>query len=404
MTIIIVIMALTIGAISKSFGWVKQKNTEQTMTKVITRLQRVIDRIYKEADDWPSATESIIFDEANGSYERARVLKVLYLYKWNFPNTYAEAFHNVQESRSLYDAIGGYPAARAILAKLRSNYSVIPDPFNPLIPATTAWTAATPNTPAETALEIPWENSACLMAAFTYANGSPDEFTNNEVVVTNLPVGIFDPALGAFNTNDANPKLTDAWGTPLLFLRHGNFAYSQQRLGNNIPGAAQPAWTMGLARPAAIAPNQFAPIEWILNPAANQPPTAATGDLTSYSFSQLQTRANSAYPSLYGRDPFDPTGLLRNNTNQWRSSLAPAGVWMNRPWLAVATAFAHGNWFRASFGYSPEVSAQTIGSLVIDNQAFTPMVILSAGGDKLFTTWDDNLDSYRLQINVSGQQ
>jgi len=404
MTILTVIAALTIGAIGKSFNWIKQKNTEQTMQKVILRLQRVIERIYKEADDWPAATESRMYDEANGSFERARIIKVLYLYKWNFPNTYAEAFHNVQESRLLYDANTGYPPARAILAKLKSNYSVIPDPFNPVIPATMAWTAATPTSPANTAADIPWQSAACMMAAFTYANGSPDEFSNNEVVVGPLPIGIFDPSINAINNADGNPKLVDAWGTPFLFLRHGNFAYSQQPLGNAPAGAPQPAWTLGLARPVAIPPNQFAPLEWILNPAANQPPLAATGDLTSYAFRQIQQRANTAFPSLYGKDPFDPTGLLRDNTNQWRTATASSGVWLSLSWLAVATANAHGNCFRAEFGYSPENSAQTINGLVIDNQAFCPMLIISAGGDKLFNNWDDNLDSYRLQINVSGQQ
>ena len=363
----------------------------------------MINRLYKEADDWPTVTEARILDEANGSFERARVLKVLYLYKWNFPNTYAEAFHNVQESRILYDA-AAYPPARALLSRLRTNYSVIPDPFNPVIPATQAWLAATPTSPTNTALDIPWQSSACMLAAFISANGSADEFTSDEVIRTALPVGIFDPAINAINQNDNNPKLVDAWGTPFLFLRHGNFAYSQQRFGNALPGAAQPAWTLGLARPAGIPPLQFAPLEWILNPAANQPPTAGSGDLTSYAFLQIQRRANTAFISLSGKDPFDPTGLLRGINNQWRTSGASAGDWLGLQWHAVATATAHGNWFRANFGYSPETQTQTINGVQIPNQAYTPMLILSAGGDKLFYNWDDNLDSYRLQINVSGQQ
>lgn len=403
MTIIAVIASLTIGAIGKSFTWIRQKNTEQTMTKVALRLQRVIERLNKEAEDWPPFTEARMLDQSNGSFERAIVLKKLYLYKWNFPNTYAEAFHNVQESRILYDA-NGYPPARALLGKLRANYPVIPDPFNPLILPTQAWFAATPTSPANTALDIPWQSAACLLAAFTSANGSPDEFTSDEVVIANLPVGIFDPTINAVNANDKNPKLVDSWGTPFLFLRHGNFAYSQQRLGNASPGAAQPAWTLGLARPPAIPPLQFAPIEWILNPPANQPPVAASGALTSYAFVQIQQRANSAFSSLSGKDAFDPTGLLRGISNQWRTAGASAGDWLGLPWHAVATATSHGNWFRANLGYSPETQNQVILGVTIPNQAYTPLLILSAGGDKLFTTWDDNLDSYRLQINVSGQQ
>lgn len=399
MTIIVVILALTIGAIGKSFGWVKQKNTEQTMTKVIQRLQRTIDRIYKEADDWPAATESRMYDQANGSFERARVIKLLYLYKWNFPNTYAEAFHNVQESRLLYDASTGYPPARAILAKLRSNFSVIPDPFANV--PTFAWTLGTPTSAANIALDIPWQSSACLMAAFTFANGSPDEFTNNEVIVAPLPVGV------AGINADGNPKLVDGWGTPLLFLRSGNFIYSRHRFGGGA--LPRPAWTMGMVRPASIGNLlDFAPLEFILNPSSNQPPS--DGNITSYYFTQLQNRASTAYGKLSGTDPFDPTTLLKNN-NQWRSASASTGDWLDPAtciWLSPTPppsgGTQHATFFRGIFGYMPETGASSINGVTINNQAFCPMVILSAGGDKLFTTWDDNLDSYRLQINVSGQQ
>jgi hypothetical protein len=115
-----------------------------------------------------------------------------------------------------------------------------------------------------------------------------------------------------------------------------------------------------------------------------------------------------------GRDPFDPTAQLKNNI-QWRTNLVsgpsppnpPPGYdgWLDpalTPWLAPPGAGAQsGIMFRRTFGYMPELSATVQG---YQNQAFTPMLILSAGGDKLFTTWDDNLDSYRLQVNVSSQQ
>jgi len=121
MAILIVIASLTIGAVSKSFGWIKQKNTEQTMTKVIQRLQRTIDRINKEVDDWPPTTERLILDQAAGSFERARVLKFQYLYKWNFPNTYAEAFHNVDGKKMTEDFVA---AAKWLKARSDSTHKL----------------------------------------------------------------------------------------------------------------------------------------------------------------------------------------------------------------------------------------------------------------------------------------
>lgn len=418
MTIIAVIGALTIGAVSKSFGWVKQKNTEQTMTKVILRLQRVIDRLYKEADDWPASTEPFIMEQAAGSFERARILKVLYLYKWNFPNSYAEAFHNVQESRQLYDNsvvanFPGYPPARAILNKLRQNCPAIPDPFsfaflaraNTSVPAGgevyTTWPGGTPAI-AAMATELPRQSAACMMASFTFANGAPDEFTNNEVKVDS-------------NTIDQNPYLTDAWGSPLLFLRHGNFIYSRHRVGSG--GVDRCAWWMGMVKPGALADLDFAPLEFVLNPSTNQPPSG--GAITSFYFQRLQLRANTSYPTLSTRDPFDPTGMLKSN-QQWRTNnvifsppdpMTTFSSWLNptagiTPWLAPPGSPFPGNapqnvmMFRRTFGYMPE----ELTPLGVPNQAYCPMVILSAGGDKIFNSWGDNLDSYRLQINTSGQQ
>jgi len=430
MTIIVVILALTIGAIGKSFGWIKQKNTEQTMQKVILRLQRVIDRLYKEADDWPAATEGFIMDQANGSFERARILKVMYLYKWNFPNSYAEAYHNVQESRQLYDNTAaanfpGYPPARALLNKLRTNNSAILDPFSqpylpapfanasgPTLPVYSPWAAGTPSA-AAMATVLPKQSSACMLAAFISANGSPDEFTNNEVVVDN-------------NSGDLNPYLTDAWGTPFMFLRHGNFAFSRHRFGGGA--VPRPAWTVGMVSNTAD-PLDFAPLEFVFNRSTNQPSSTNDGDITSGTntasqyylggyYINLQNRANTAFPSLYGRDPFDPTLLLRNNNN-WRNTNAAINPnstysvgynnWLTpafAPWLAVNADNPHGLWFRTTFGYSPDPAApaSVINGFTIEKMAYTPMVILSAGGDKVFSNWDDNLDSYRLQINVSGQQ
>jgi prepilin-type N-terminal cleavage/methylation domain-containing protein len=419
-TILVVIASLTIGAIGKSYTWIRQKNTEQTMTKVILRLQKVIDRLYKEVDDWPSSTEGFILDQANGSFERAKVLKFLYLCKWNFPNSYAEAYHNVQESRQLYDNriinpgnladhnnYPGYPTARSLLNKLRSKNPSIPDPFNPVGPAYIPyphnlpgpvnyrpWAAGTiPNNLMAT--ELPRQSSACMLAAFTSANGTVDEFTNEDVTVG--------------SGTDTNPYITDSWGTPLFFLRHGNFAYSKHRFGGGA--VPRPAHTVGMVRPAGIAVLDFAPLEYVFNkfdpvPVLNQQPPAPAEQVYQGYFGRLQLRANQAYSNLNGRDAYDPTGLLKNNNN-WRTSAASGGDWMDpafATWMAPPLNNQHGLWFRSTFGYSPEPTNQVVNGVPLQNQAYTPMVIISAGGDKIFYEWGDNLDSYRLQINVSGQQ
>jgi hypothetical protein len=115
-----------------------------------------------------------------------------------------------------------------------------------------------------------------------------------------------------------------------------------------------------------------------------------------------------------------------NNNNQWRTSGASPLDWLppNYPtpnevaWLAPPqigpappfNGVQHGAWFCSTFGYSPENVNRTITDPPSGNppvqvrQPFSPMVIISAGGDKTFYEWGDNLDSYRLQINTSGQQ
>ncbi len=405
--LIVVLGALGMGAASKGYGWVKQRATETTMTKVIQRLQRRIDQIYKEAEDWPSATEPIIFMEAAGSPERAQVLKVLYLYKWSFPNTYAEAFHNVQESRMLYDA-AGYPPARAMLGRLAKGYPAIPDPFvvNPVPPYTVFWAAGTPavNTMQQS---IPAQSAACMLAAYLGANGAADDFTPNELAPANSVAG------------DNNQMLVDAWGTPYMFLRHGNFIHSRHRVGNG--GVDRAAHWMGMVKPAGLADLDFAPLEFVLNPATQpsgwpgvpQPPNG--NGLTAYYFVQIQQRALSSFGVLTsvingtttGRDPFDPTAQLKNNI-AWRTNGVGAPTWEGwldpavTPWLAPPGAGPQNvTMFRRTFGYDVELAATVQG---YQNQAYTPMLILSAGGDKQFFNWDDNLDSYRLQINVPSQQ
>jgi prepilin-type N-terminal cleavage/methylation domain-containing protein len=386
MAIILVIAALGIGAAAKGLGWVKQRSTEATMTKVLERVGHRLDQIFKEAKNWPTETENIIQSQAGGSPQRAYVLKVLYLYKWSFPNCYAEAFHNVQESRQLYDTANGYPPAVGILQKLRrgtSGPAAIPDPMQ--LPSTAFWTAGTP-TPAQTAIPqiIPSQSAACLLVSYETAGGSRDEFAPTELGKT------------AF---DQNNMLIDGWGNPLLCLRNGNFMFSRHRVGNG--NVDRPAWWMGMVNTSGLNDLDFAPLELILNPAGAAP---------RYYYDQLQVRAATAYPNLLGRDPFDPNTVLKQN-GPWRTDTVSGfyyqlGGWLNpnppvppyAPWLPITGGGTNQNilFFASTFGYSPDPAATT--------DAFTPMLILSSGGDKLFTTWDDNLDSYRLKVNLSGTQ
>ncbi len=380
--LIVVLAALGMGAASKGYGWVKQRATETTMQKVLERFQRRIERLNKEAKEWPSATELRILTQAAGSPQRALALKVLYLYKWSFPNTYAEAFHNVQESRMLYDPANGYQPAVAILNKLRSGNPAIPDPMS--VAANIAWNGGTPPL-ANIAAEIPYQSAACLLASFeNTAASSRDELSPTELATV---------------PTDQNQMLVDGWGSPFLFMRHGNFIFSRHRVGAGV--VDRPAWWMGMVKPAGMNDLDFAPLEYILNPATNQPPQP--GGVTRYYYDIIQNRAVIAYKSLFGRDRFDPNNLFEDNT-QWRSlapgsSVYPIDGWLlpvDTLWLAPTMAGSqHILYFRRTFGYSPDPA---------NPEAYTPMFILSPGGDKIFNTWDDNLDSYRLQINLSGTQ
>lgn len=391
MTIIVVLGALTIGAVSKSFGWIKQKNTEQTMAKVMQRLQnRKMESIQKDVNDW--SINSPVYQQAEFNVNRDRVLKIKYLTKWSYPMTYADAFHNVQESRLLYDP-SGYPPAVAILNKLRRGApTIIPDPFvvpfanllnDAAIPAGPYWPGGTIS-----AASIPSQNAACLHAIFESSiSTSGDELTSNETLVDSGPTSA-----------DLNPRITDAWGSPMMFLRYGNLS---------------PTCSMGMVAPATP------PLTAIF---------ADTGTLTIGSWTvnlagrTLVTRALSAYPNMQsrvgppalpGKDPEDPEAMLVagrafgsiDTYYAFPANVPPVfGVgWLNSPqcrWLP-ALGTANGNFFQATFGYElpPRNPLAARNNLI-----YAPFVIISAGGDKLWNTWDDNLDSYRLKVNTSGTQ
>lgn len=411
-TIIIVILALTIGAIGKSFSWVKQKNTEQTMTKLMQRIQyRTITNIQKDVDDW--SINSPVYQEAEFNVNRDKVLKTKYITKWSFPMTYAEAYHNVQESRLLY-APTGYPQAVAILNKLRRGApTVIPDPF--WTPAANLLTDAGippgpypavapypvspgPYWPTGTvpAASIPSQNAACLFAIFEACiTSSGDELTSNEILVDTNPI------LG-----DVNPRIVDAWGTPMMFLRYGNMS---------------PTFSMGMV--AAVSPltSIFVDTGNLTLPLSYTTPNTWVANFATRT---LILRATNAYPDMQarlggasglpGKDPEDPEATLVSgrfftgvDTYFPYPSPAVAGTgWMTSPpfrWLpAIGPGSANGNYFLATFGY--ELPPGFPNNAARNYTLYAPFVIISAGGDKLWNTWDDNLDSYRLKINTSGQQ
>jgi prepilin-type N-terminal cleavage/methylation domain-containing protein len=402
-TILTVIAALTIGAIAKSFTWIKQKNTEQTMTKLLQRIEaRKMTTIQKDVEDW--SINSPVYREAEFNISRDKVLKTKYLTKWSFPMTYAEAFHNVQESRLLYDP-AGYPQAVAILNKLRRGVAtgVIPDPFSTPFAnlLTDAAVPAGPYWPGGTvpAANIPSQTAACLYAIFDSCIGtSGDELTSNEILVDSNPAN-----------GDANPRIVDAWGTPMMFLRYGNMSptYSMGMVAGGTPLITVFGDTGALTVPLNYPMPPGATTPWTL--------TLATRTLTIRAFNTFpDMQARFGPPALPGKDPEDPEATLVSgrfftgvDTYYAFPNPAVAGTgWMTSPpyrWLpAIGPGAPNGTYFLATFGY--ELPIGFPNNAARNYTIFAPFVIISAGGDKLWNTWDDNLDSYRLKINTSGQQ
>lgn len=382
MAIILVIAALGIGAAARGLGWIKQRTTEATMTKVLDRIVRQrIEGIYKEARNWPTvndriAVPSVLLDQAGGDAKRVGVLKVLYLYKWSFPQTYSEAFFNYQESLALFDNVNGYGPARAIYQRL---FSRAPTGITP------AQFIMSPATAADMAKVIPVQSAACLLAVFEQF-GSKDELTPAELSQPS-PTQVDIPPQATLPSGAAtsNNLLVDAWGTPFFFMRHGNY-------WDNLGRRGPPIWTFGPLPPfqMGLVNPPIAPAVAVLEPNNGQ-----------HYFDILMTRAFAAYQSRWNTDPFDQDGILRNSS-AWRTVFANNGTWMTGAWLGPPAGMQNENYFVSNFGYRPQPSNLTGANRW--PQEYAPFVIISAGGDKLFNTWDDNLDSYRLQVNLSGTQ
>ena len=202
---------------------------------------------------------------------------------------------------------------------------------------------ATPLIPTSTT--IAEQNAACLGVIYelTFATFI-DELTSEEVQVQQT-------------STDLNPRPVDAWGTPLFFVRYGHLDCTLHPellalFGPRTDIAGLPAATYG----------QY--------------------------HHELVQRARLAFINNQGTDPDDPENLLPLG---WRTQ---AGTY----WLPPAPSNANGitSGFTQTFHYFMPASGSP--------RIFAPFAIISAGRDRNFATWDDNIDSYRLQHAVAGQQ
>jgi prepilin-type N-terminal cleavage/methylation domain-containing protein len=245
--IILVLLALIIGAAMRGTAWVSQGNTERTFTKVTQRLNRHYATIAQDAKAWE--TPDAILTQANGDVQRAEVLKIKYLYKWSFPINFVEVEENYQQSLALYGR-GGYQMATALYTKLKQGQE------NATLPLRA------------TTLNAAQQNSACLLAIFQLTKGSSqDEFAPTELDQQNPN---FNPP--ANTTRDNNKWLIDAWGSPVIYIRNANL--EPALLSAQLGGAGQVPYNVVLQN-------------WLL------------------------LKAQSACQHKQGIDAEDPNGLLR---------------------------------------------------------------------------------------------
>lgn len=171
LAIILFLVALGVGASVKVLDWHRRGATERTIRKVYERTLTARDRIVREAREWETPTA--LLRRAGGSPRRAEVLKVKYLLKWSYPESFAEVAAFLAESRAVY-LQDGYPP----LAALRERIG----------------TAVGAPSPAE-------QNA--ILLALIYGGtvgGSEGGLAPHEV----------DPRFGL-------PMVVDAWGMPLAF-------------------------------------------------------------------------------------------------------------------------------------------------------------------------------------------
>lgn len=362
--IISVLVIITVAGALRGYQWILRRNTELTLQKVAERMQRRYELLFKEARALP--TPPLLLLQAAGNPRRAEVLKIKYLIKWSFPMNYVEAEYNVQES-AFYFPPNGYPTAVALLNRLRVRQ-------NPQLPG---WNGAVPFLlPAPTnAAELNVQNAACLAAIFEIVLGTTaDDLSPAE---SNLVGG-----------TDGNRTVVDAWGTPLFFFRYGNIDLTWM--------AAHP---------------EFAPVQ-PLYPALLGPsgtPPAAVG-VYGQIYPELIRRAAQVVPARFVANPPFWSGNLPATPAGVAQTLDPDDM---EGLLFLSWRTANGPWWRRNGGVSGPVSVQnqlgfrtTFGTFVPTSgtaRLHAPLVILSAGQDRTFATWDDNLDSYRFALGTAGQ-
>jgi prepilin-type N-terminal cleavage/methylation domain-containing protein len=362
--IISVLVIITVAGALRGYQWILRRNSELTLQKVAERMQRRYELLIKEARALP--TPPLLLVQAAGNPRRAEVLKLKYLIKWSFPMNYVEAEYNAQES-AYYLAPNGYPTAIALLNRLRVRQ-------NPQLPA---WSGSIPFLlPAPTtAAELNAQNAACLAAIF-------------EIVLGTTADDLSPAESGLVGGTDGNRTVIDAWGTPLFFFRYGHLDLSWM--------AAHP---------------EFAPLQAqytaLFGPSGTPPgPVGVYGQI----YPELVRRAAQVVPGRFVPNPPFWTGNLPATSAGVAQTLDPDDM---EGLLVLSWRTASGPWWRRNGGAPGPVSLQnqlgfqrTFGTVVPTSETarlFAPLVILSAGEDRNFATWDDNLDSYRFALGTAGQ-
>ncbi len=361
MGILGVLLVITVTGAMRGYQWVQRRNSELTLEKVNERMQRRYEYLVKEARLWPSSPHILL--QAVGNPRRAEIIKLKYLVKWSFPMNYVEAEMNLLESQ-FYFGGEGYPSAVALVTKLRQRAGV------PVLPAPT------------TAAELNAQNSACLAAVFETVLGSlADELDPSEVRTV--------------SATDANRMVIDSWGTPLFYFRYGNMDLGWMTAPATVGrfGAVAPLYQQLLGNATNVAPYGLVYPELIAR-AAQAFPARFVPNLPWWPGSQ---------PGIdRTRDVDDAEGLLA--LGSWRNG---AGFWWMPGPLALVGfpgggGATQGNKAGGRLGFGiwfPATGTAGTG----DPRLYCPLVIMSAGLDRRFTSWDDNLDSYRFLVGVAGQ-
>src|SRR4051794_24089068 len=85
-TIIIVLAALSLGAIARGYNWGMGRNTDTLIQKAAQRFDRRYEQLKNEARAWE--VPPTILGLAGGDQRRAKVLQLKLLVKWSFPTSY----------------------------------------------------------------------------------------------------------------------------------------------------------------------------------------------------------------------------------------------------------------------------------------------------------------------------